>query len=63
MGFNNEGIMLTRISCRVKWTDEGKCFEPQGVKSSFAECLKVFYMDRNEKFRILCGSIQFIVSP
>jgi hypothetical protein len=49
--------MPIRITCRAKWADQRKCFESQGVKSFFAEYLKVSYMDRNEKSRILCGSI------
>jgi hypothetical protein len=56
-GFNNESLMLTRIICRAKSTEQGKCSELQKVKPSFAECLKVFNIDRGKKFRFLCGSI------
>ena len=49
--------MLICITCRAKWSDERKCSVSQVVKSSLTEYLKAFYTDRNEKSRILCGSI------
>ena len=57
MGFNNERLMLTRITCQAQESDQRKYYESQWVKSSFKADLKASYMDGNEKSRILCGSI------
>lgn len=53
--------MQIRITCRAKLNGKRKWYESQGVKSSFAECLKVPYTDRNEKSSSYAGQYNLLL--